>query len=55
MMKVRECALLKIEDILPLFPENTLIDDFREENTPTALDFLDPTLWHGHNNQMDLH
>jgi len=29
--EVRGCSLLKIEDILPFFPEETVIDDFREE------------------------
>ena len=27
---VRQCELMKIEDILPFFPENTQIDNFKE-------------------------
>jgi hypothetical protein len=28
---LKECAVLKIEDILPFFPEFTLIDNFKDE------------------------
>ena len=28
---LKQCSLLKIEDILPFFPEFTLIDDFKAE------------------------
>jgi hypothetical protein len=30
MLFLRECELLKIEDILPFFPDFVLIDDFKE-------------------------
>jgi len=36
---VRQCQLLKIEDILPFFPEDTLIDDFREEICDALQDY----------------
>ena len=28
---LRECELLKIEDVLPFFPDFVLIDDFKDE------------------------
>ena len=31
MLLLKECAVLKIEDILPFFPEFTLIDNFKDE------------------------
>jgi len=36
---VRQCDVIKIEDILPFFPENTHIDDFKEEICASLKDY----------------
>jgi hypothetical protein len=38
---LRECPLLRIEDLLPLFPDFVLIDDFKEQICAALEEYAD--------------